>query len=189
MPEEYASFSDAQLADCVRSGDPEAFVELSSRYLWLVRAKAGLFSGPAAPEKEDLFQEGLLGLYAAALTYQPAAGASFATYSGVCVYNRMVSTARRHQSAGNRPLNESLPLESAGEVPMPAGGPQDLLELRETYRSMWRRINSILTHLERRALALHLSGCRREEVPKRAGMPLKTFDNAMHRVRRKLRNR
>ena len=88
MPEEYASFSDAQLADCVRSGDPEAFVELSSRYLWLVRAKAGLFSGPAAPEKEDLFQEGLLGLYAAALTYQPAAGASFATYSGVCVYNR-----------------------------------------------------------------------------------------------------
>ena len=123
MPEEYASFSDARLAGCVRDGDPEAFVGLSSRYLWLVRAKAGLFSGPAAPEKEDLFQEGLLGLYAAALTYQPAAGASFATYSGVCVYHRMVSAARRHQSAGNRPLNESLPLESAGEVPVPAGGP------------------------------------------------------------------
>lgn len=187
MPEDYAKLTDAQLIRRVKDGEPEAFVELSSRYLWLVRAKAGQFSGPAAPEKEDLFQEGLMGLYAAALSYEPEAGASFGTYSGVCVYNRMVSAARRHASAGNRTLNESLPLETAGEVPVTAGGPQDLLEIQESYRGMLERVESSLTALERRALALYLSGCRREEVPEKAGMPLKTFDNAMHRVRRKLK--
>lgn len=187
MPVDYASLSDGQLVQRVRDGEPGAFAELSSRYLWLVRAKAGAFTGPAAPEKEDLFQEGLLGLYAAALSYEPEAGASFATYSGVCVYNRMVSAVRRHASAGNRPLNESLPLETAGELPMPAGGPQDLLEIQESSRSMWQQVERSLTGLERRALKLYLSGCRREEVLEKTGMSLKTFDNAMHRVRKKLK--
>ena len=54
--------SDVQLAALVRQGQGEAFAELSARYLGLVRGKARLFEGAAAPEKEDLWQEGLLGL-------------------------------------------------------------------------------------------------------------------------------
>lgn len=187
MGGDYGNFTDGRLAECVRAGEPDAFVELSARYLWLVRTKASQFSGPGVPEKEDLFQEGFLGLYAAAMAYREEAGASFSTYAGVCVYNRMASAARRHMNAGNRTLNESLSLESAGELPVPAGGPQDLLEVRENYAAMWKRIDSALTPLERKALELYLGGCRREEVPEKAGMTVKAFDNAMHRVRVKLR--
>lgn len=187
MDENFTTFTDSKLAECVRAGEPDAFVELSARYQWLVRSKAAQFAGPAAPEKEDLYQEGFLGLYAAAMAYREGGGASFSTYAGVCVYNRMASAARRHMSAGNRTLNESLPLETAGDLPVPAGGPQDLLEVRENYAAMWRRIDSLLTPLERKALELYLGGCRREEVPEKAGMTVKAFDNAMHRVRLKLR--
>lgn len=187
MSEDYRELSDDRLAGLVRSGEPEAFVELSSRYMGLVRAKAASFSGAGAPEKEDLFQEGFLGLYAAALSYHPEGSASFSTYAGVCVYNRMVSAARSHQSPGNRTLNESLPLDSAGELPAFAGGPEDRYELRESFHAMWQGIEEALSPLELRVLRLYLGGWRREEIEKNAGMSLRTFDNALHRVRTKLR--
>ena len=92
---DYQACGDAQLAALVRAGQGEAFAELSARYLGLIRAKAKLFEGASAPEKEDLWQEGLLGLYAAAISYRQGRGASFPTYAGVCVYNQMASAVRR----------------------------------------------------------------------------------------------
>ena len=175
---DYQACGDAQLAALVRAGQGEAFAELSARYLGLIRAKAKLFEGASAPEKEDLWQEGLLGLYAAAISYRPGRGASFPTYAGVCVYNQMASAVRRHGSSGNRPLNESVPLEDAGEA---------LLELREEFGALCRQMDVSLSPLERRVLALYLSGYRRVEGAKRAGLPLRSYDNALHRVRSKLK--
>ena len=130
---EFQDRSDAQLAALVRQRQGEAFAELSARYLGLIRAKARLFEGAAAPEKEDLWQEGLLGLYAAATSYRPEGGASFSTYAGTCVYNRMVSAVRKHGSNANRALNQSVSLEDAGESAVEAG-PESLVELREEFR-------------------------------------------------------
>ena len=58
---DYQACGDARLAALVRAGQGEAFAELSARYLGLIRAKAKLFEGASAPEKEDLWQEGLRG--------------------------------------------------------------------------------------------------------------------------------
>lgn len=187
MAEDYRELSDSRLVQLVRQGEPEAFVELSTRYMSLVRGKAQGFSGPGAPEKDDLFQEGFLGLYAAALSFQAGNGASFSTYAGVCVHHRMVSLARSHQSPGNRVLSESLPLDAAGGLAAPGAGPEGRYELDESFRAMWRRAGEVLTPLELRVLRMYLSGWRRDEVERRAGMSLKTFDNALHRVRAKLR--
>ena len=183
---DYQACGDAQLAALVRAGQGEAFAELSARYLGLIRAKAKLFEGASAPEKEDLWQEGLLGLYAAAISYRPGRGASFPTYAGVCVYNQMASAVRRHGSSGNRPLNESVPLEDAGEAAVEAG-PEALLELREEFGALCRQMDVSLSPLERRVLALYLSGCSRGEAAQRVGVPLRSYDNALHRVRSKLK--
>lgn len=185
MPRGHESLGDVQLAELVRRGDPQAFVELSSRYIGLIRKKAALFSGPAVPESEDLLQEGFLGLYAAALGYRDDGGGSFGTYAGTCVYNQMVTAVRSNATAGNHTLNHALPLAEAGDLPGRAMGPQDLIETREQFDSMWERLE--LTPLERRVLGLYLSGCRRSEVQERAGIPLKAFDNALYRIRSKLR--
>lgn len=185
MPQDQGALGDPKLAELVRRGDPQAFVELSSRYIGLIRKKAALFSGPAVPEPEDLLQEGFLGLYAAALGYSEGGGGSFGTYAGACIYNQMVNAVRSNATAGNRTLNHALPLTEAGDLPEWAMGPQDLVETREQFQAMWERLE--LTPLERRVLDLYLSGCRRSEVEERAGIQLKAFDNALYRIRNKLR--
>ena len=175
---EYQDCSDVQLSTLVRQGQGDAFAELSARYLGLIRAKAQRFEGASAPEKEDLWQEGLLGLYAAAVSYKPEGGAEFSTYAGVCIYNRMASAVRRHGSSGNRPLNESLPLEAAGDAS--EEGPEALLEL-------CKRMDVSLSPLESKVLTLYLNGCGRKEAARRAGMTLRSYDNALHRARSKLK--
>lgn len=189
MSEDYRTYSDAQLARLVRANASDAFAALSSRYLWLIRSKAAQFEGPSAPERDDLLQEGFLGLYVAAVSYEESGGASFRTYAGVCVYNRMADAARKHGSAKNRLLNESLSLDSEAAAGMAAeNGPEDFVELREHFQSLLRKADLALSPLERKALSLYLSGCERTEIPARSGMSLKAFDNAIYRVRNKLKN-
>lgn len=187
MSGDFESYTNAQLAAKVREGDADAFAALSARYLWLVRAKAHKFAGSGAPETEDLTQEGLLGLYAAAVSYKEDAGAGFATYAGVCIYNRMLSAVRRYGNSGNRTLNESVSLES-GEALLPAGeDPGEAVELREWMAALRKKLEGSLSPLERRVLELYLSGCGRRELPGRLGLSQKSCDNALHRVRSKLR--
>ena len=60
-------------------------------------------------------------------------------------------------------------------------------ELREEFGALCRQMDVSLSPLERRVLALYLSGYRRVEGAKRAGLPLRSYDNALHRVRSKLK--
>lgn len=188
MSGDFEEWSSAQLARRVRQGDTDAFTALSARYLWLVRAKAHRFSGAHAPEVEDLTQEGLWGLYTAAVSFDERAGASFSTYAGVCIYNRMASAVRRYGSSGNRTLNESVSLDS-GDMAFTVAGedPGAALELREWLHQLRQRLEASLSPLERRVLALYLSGCPRRELPEKLGVSQKSCDNALHRVRSKLR--
>ena len=136
------------------------------------------------PRRRKIF--GRRDCYAAAISFRPEGGASFSTYAGVFVYNRMTSAVRRHVSSGNRPLNESVPLEDAGDAAVEAG-PEDLLELREDFRTLQQRMGVSLSPLERRVLALYLNGYRRGEAANRAGITVRAYDNALHRVRSKLK--
>ncbi len=184
-PETYAI---SQLLSRVRAGEPDAFAQLSARYLWLVRGKAQHFTGAGVPEQEDLFQEGLLGLYVAARTYDEGGGASFATYAGICIYNRMASAVRRHMNSGNRTLNESLSLSSDDACALSTGEePGMVVELQEQLAQLHRQMEAALSPLEHRVVTLYLGGCRRRELPQRLGISQKACDNALHRVRAKLR--
>ncbi len=187
MSGDFESYSNAQLVEKVQGGDADAFAALSARYLWLVRAKAHKFAGAGAPEVEDLTQEGLLGLYSAAATFDGEAGAGFPTYAGVCIYNRMASAVRRYGSSGNRTLNESVSLDS-GEAFLATGDdPGAAIELQEWMAGLRQKLEASLSPLERKVLALYLSGCGRRELPARLGLTQKSCDNALHRVRLKLR--
>lgn len=188
MAEVYSAFSDDKLIQLVQAGKSDAFAELSSRYLWLIRLKASQFQGAAAPEPEDLLQEGFLGLYAAAESFQETAGASFRTYAGSCIVRRMIDAARRYSSERNRPLNESLSLDSEAVSNLASeSSPEELVELREQAENLFRRLEQELSPLERTAFSLYLSGCSRGEVEERSGMSLRAYDNAIYRVRNKLR--
>lgn len=185
---ELETLGDRELLDLVRANAPDAFGELSARYFTLIYRHAARFVGPNAPERDDLLQEGLLALYAAATSYQEEKGASFRTYAGVCIQNRMADAARRHGSSRNRALNESLSLNSDTAANLlSTGGPEDTLELQDQLRGLFQKLDELLTPLECEALRLYLNGCKREDVPARSGMSLKAFDNAIYRARNKLK--
>ena len=103
----FENLTDDALALLVQSADADAFVELSERYAGLIRTKAASFH-TFALEAADLWQEGLLGLYQAATTYHAEREASFSTYAGVCISNRIITAYRVQCSRKNRILTESI---------------------------------------------------------------------------------
>lgn len=190
MADDFSNVTDEELVGLVKKNIPDAFAALSERYLWLVRQNAAHYAGCSSPEPDDLFQEGFLGLYAAALSFREDGGASFKTYASACVKNRMSDAARRHSGTKNRALNESISLDT-GELASLAQSDslEELVEIRENFREILRRADIELAPTERTALSLYLSGCKREDVPRVSGMSVKAFDNAIYRVRNKLRQR
>lgn len=90
--------SDEALALRFQNGDDAAFSELAARYLKVIRIKACSFREIFSLEREDLYQEGLLGLLDAANSYKPSERTSFETYAGRCINNRIVSAVRRSSS-------------------------------------------------------------------------------------------
>lgn len=186
---DFNTIPDEALVKVFQTGDRDVFSVLVARYLKLVRVKACSFREIFSLEREDLYQEGLLGLFDAACSYRTDGPASFETYAGRCINNRIVSAVRRSASQKNALLNHAIPLEeiSGADVDVMAD-PQDLLETRAEIDHMLETVHVSLSVFERRVLSLYLSGYKRSEVEAR-GIPMKAFDNAMVRVRKKLRQK
>lgn len=182
--------TDEALVKAFQAGNTEVFPALVARYLKLIRRKACSFREIFSLEREDLYQEGLLGLFDAANTYARDVGASFEAYAGRCISNRIVSAVRRSASRKNSFLNNAVPIDAVTDLD--AGqktDPQALVESRDELDRVLRNAHVSLSDFERRALLLYLGGYRRAEIERRLGIPARAFDNAMTRVRKKLRQK
>lgn len=188
----YTDYTDGQLAGLVKEGNSEAFAELTARYMFLVRAKATPFHSTQI-EIDDLCQEGLLGLLSAARTYDASNRASFRTYAGVCIANRVIMAYRSAASRKNRPLSDFVSLSESGAPELSLPGvdcdPEALLSDSENVRMMWQRMKAELSPLELQVLQLYLSGYSYGEISERLSITTKAADNALQRVRAKLKNR
>lgn len=188
-----AKLSDDALAQLTREGNADAFVELTNRYLPLVRAKAASFH-TFMLEADDLWQEGLLGLFNAATTYDPASAASFQTYAGVCISNRIISAYRSSFSMKNSILSNSLSFQDAdfsGRDQLACSrdiDPETQVIAQESVKAVNDHLNASLSQLEKDVLRLYLNGCSYGEVARKLSIPGKSADNAMQRVRRKLKH-
>ncbi len=187
-----ADCTDGRLAFLVKTGDSDAFAELTARYMSLIRYKAAPFHS-ARMETDDLYQEGLVGLLNAARTYDSRRRATFRTYAGVCIANRMIMACRSALSRKNEPLSDFVSL-SGGESPslaLEAGdwNPETMLFSSEGVDQLWRRIRSVLSALELRVLRLYLSGYGYTEIAGRLSITPKAADNALQRARFKLKSR
>ena len=172
--------SDEQLAVLAREKNEEAFVVLVSRFSGMLKALSsqycrGLF------DSDDLAQEGLLGLLAAAKTYRDCEKVSFRTYAYACARNRMISALRRRGV-------ESTSLQEEDE---PCWGdenadPQILLVRRDEVLQLQKRLRNTLTKLEYHVLMAQLCGYSYREIAQQLDVTEKSVDNALFRLRRKL---
>jgi len=183
-----SSQTDEELIRLTAQKNNDAFVELASRYLWLIRAKARQCEVPAF-DTDDLSQEGLLGLYDAALTYDPNGTASFKTYAGVCISNRFTSVLRKQTGLKNKPLNDFVSIFDENSV---AGLPGDDMEsavlFREMLAGVLSQVKKLLSEQEQKVLGMYLEGYNRKEIAQALSLPLKSVDNTMQRVRKKFKH-
>ena len=187
---EYSEIPDDALVQAFQSGNCEVFSELVARYLKLVRIKARSFREIFSLEREDLYQEGLLGLFDAVSSYASDGRASFETYAGHCINNRIVSAVRRSGSRKNALLNFALPIEEIAGLNADTGSdPVAVLESRDGLDRMLETIHISLSDFERKVLMLYLGGYRRQEIKDKLGVSVRAVDNAMVRVRKKLRQK
>jgi RNA polymerase sporulation-specific sigma factor len=172
--------TDEELALTARY-DKSAENALVLRYLRLVCIKAQLCSGPAA-DCDDLRQEGLLGLLSAIAAFDPAKGVKFSTFAETCIVNRMysfISKSRRNSSESlDTEITELLPAEET---------PESIYLSKEFYSELFNTIPEVLSETERKVFDLCLSGDSYKQTAQKLGMSVKAVDNAMQRVRRKLR--
>nr|WP_317412735.1 sigma-70 family RNA polymerase sigma factor [uncultured Solibaculum sp.] len=185
----FDSISDEQLVHEARRGEQEAFTTLFTRYAPLVESKAvGL---PPGLESDDLKQEGRMGLLSAVLTFDPDCGVPFRAYASVCV-SHQVASARRvamKHSMLHSPLSlNSDQVAMLEEVPDAGADPeQQVIEWEDASR-IYKDLTERLSPLEKKSLLLYLSGSTYEEIADKVGCNLKAIDNALQRVRRKLRS-
>lgn len=186
------SLPDEALCRLAAQGSGEAEELLVLRYVRLVRACAHplfLMGG----DNEDLIQEGMLGLLSAIRAYSQSRGSSFPTYAETCIKNRLISAIRSAASKHHTPLNDSVPIDpplfdeqSHHLRASPETNPESILILRENVRERLDALRSRLSAFESNVLELYLSGLSYTEIAIEMNRPLKSVDNAVQRIRRKL---
>ena len=165
-----------------QGGDEQALAALIASQMPAIRCIASRLICPGL-DFEDAVQEGLIGLFRAIESYQPDKTAAFATYTSVCVQNAISSAAKAAQRKKHGPLNLSVPLDDAQCSP----GPEEVLLESERYQSAVHSINTRLSTLEKKVLALFLDGKPYSAIARQLSITEKAVGNALQRVRSKLK--
>lgn len=193
-----ARLTDEQLWERASLGDKDSEEELLARYKESVRARARLYFMPGA-EREDVVQEGMIGLFNAIRTFDPGRGASFSTYAGLCINSRILTAVRDNSGNRQQPLNSARSLDEAqltgdgdGETlgDMIPAGPGSDPEAAALSRELERLIgpeSDAFSKLEKRVLALLKEGHGYREIAEELGKSPKQIDNAIQRIRGKIR--
>ena len=190
---ELQKMSDEEL---IQQGTEQAYAALAVRYVYTVKCRAQAFSNSEI-ELEDLMQEGMIGFLKAARTYRADQGTSFHTYAVVCIDRSMISSIRSAKNAKKIPKTSMVSMDSSEHTedrPLEekisgrkGDNPETIVIAIEDQKRMEEKLNIILSPLERSALFLYLSGCNYDEISQHLGTTVKTVDNALQRVRRKLK--
>lgn len=182
--------SDEALALRAKGGEDEALAILIKRYASFVHARARSYSR-GGPDADDLYQEGMIALLKAVRNYREDAPGRFKTFAAVCVNNKLISTVTAHMRDKNAPMRSYLSLgEDVPEEALasPGDDPEQLLIASEETSARNRQIATLLSPFERQVLRLYLSSYSYDEMSRELGSSSKAVDNALQRVRRKLRS-
>lgn len=186
--------TDEALVALAQQGDGAAMEQLYHRYKNMVRLNARpyfLISG----DRDDLIQEGMIGLYKAVRDYEADKNAAFATFAELCVTRQIKTALRSSNRQKHMPLNNYVSLYSpageseARELIETIGDTADIEDdyiSRETIQYAFTKLEKSLTPLEKNTLELFLQGLTYQEIAEKANCSKKSVDNALSRVKAKL---
>ncbi|MBR2616198.1 MAG: sigma-70 family RNA polymerase sigma factor [Clostridia bacterium] len=168
------------LAQDAALGNEESFSRLVRHFTPALMGMIAPLSVPPA-EKEDLMQEGLIGLYKAVRLFDPALS-SFATFARLCMRSSVIDGARKYRSTAEEDVSE----DAADACADPALSPEGVLMQKLRWQEWKQRVDRALSPMERRVFGLSLQGRTAAEIASLLGKDKKSVENTLYRARRKL---
>lgn len=211
MQTKYDGISDDELIVRLRDGEKEITDFIMNKYKDLVKKKArSMFI--LGGDNDDLIQEGMVGLFKALRDYDLGRDASFATFADLCVSRQMYTAVQASNRQKHSPLNTYISLysgeNSENSIEANSSGasrkgdetyllevlnlqdsssPEDVIIDKENISILEKKIDEALSQFEKEVLELHLTGLGYVEIAKILGKDEKSTDNALQRIRSKIR--
>lgn len=194
----YKAMSDEDLIDVIKSGDKFALEYLIGKYRELVNMKVSKYFIIGA-EKEDIIQEGLIGLFKAVKSYSADKQNSFKTFANMCIERQLITAIKTSNRQKHMPLNSYLSLsttafeddqDSTTQVidvleSHQAEDPLETLTKQEYYKSLEKAIDKSLSDFEKQVLNRYMQGESYVQIAEKLDAPVKSIDNAIQRIRKK----
>ncbi len=188
--------TDEKVIEVIQSGDNMALNYLMNKYNDLVNMKASKFF-MAGAERDDIIQEGMIGLYKATKSFKAEKQNSFKTFANLCIERQLITALKTSNRQKNIPLNSAFSLNSAAyeendDVPVldildtkTVEDPAEMLTQKEYYRSIQNKINESLSDFESQVLHYYKQGKSYATIAEKLGTKVKSVDTAIQRIRKK----
>ncbi len=193
----YDVMQDEDVVEFAREGDIEAQEYLINKYKNFVRAKARSYFLIGA-DREDIIQEGMIGLYKAIRDFRMDKLSSFRAFAELCITRQIITAIKTATRQKHIPLNSYVSLnkpiydEDSDRtlLDVVSGArltdPEELIISREEFDSIEGKIGELLSALEWKVLISYLDGKSYQEIAEDLKRHVKSIDNALQRVKRKL---
>lgn len=202
MEDKFQNLDELQIIQNAQNGDEEAMTYLMEKYKSMVRVLSRplfLMDG----DKDDLLQEGMIGLFKAVRTYDADRETAFETFANLCISRQLYSAIKLSNRQKNIPLNSYVPIDTAeGEdasnnlertLLLDRAGsawqqnPEEIVIGEESARYTKRMLISRLSKMETQVLDLFLKGLTYQEIAEKLGKTPKAIDNALQRIKAKFK--
>jgi len=193
----YHDLDDEEVVEIAAAGDKEAEEYLINKYKNFVRARARSYFLIGA-DKEDIIQEGMIGLFKAIRDFRTDKQSSFRAFAELCITRQIITAVKTATRQKHIPLNSYISLnkplydeESDRTLLDVITGsritdPEELIISREEFDDIEGKMGEILSSLERQVLLCYLDGKTYQEMAEMLQRHVKSIDNALQRVKRKL---
>ena len=182
--EKYKGLSDDELMDRLKGGAVDIMEYLLDKYKPLVKKQARtmyLIGG----EKDDLIQEGMIGLFKAIRGYRAGEESSFYTFAELCITRQMYTAVQASNRMKHAPLNSYISLDEEPEI-LSEPNPEDLVIDQENLENRYDQIDKRLSSMEKLVLELYLEGKTYGQIAAIIGKNEKAVDNSIQRLKKKL---
>ena len=195
--EKYANLTDEQIISQIKEGDEQALSFLLDKYKDLVNSKVGKYFIIGA-EREDIIQEGMIGLYKAIRGFDHCKQNTFKTFANLCIERQLITAIKSSNRQKHMPLNSYLSLNTSAYDNDEDGtelietfevdtieDPLETIMKKESFDEIQKTMHKSLSKFEEQVLDRYIQGESYEIIAKRLDTPVKSVDNAIQRIRKK----
>lgn len=180
--------NDDELVILSKAGNEQATDVLFDRYKPLIKSKIKTYY-LIGGDKDDIYQEGLIGFYKALVDYVPGE-VPFSYFANLCITRRVQTAVKTANRKKHSPLNDYLSMDDEDSekllIASDISDPQQIYVSDENYRQLKNYIDSKLSDFEKQVFLMYIKDVSYSDIAEITGKTKKSVDNALQRIKKKL---